>query len=265
MLWAEALGPCRCQRLHCDHAALASSSRWEIVNLSRAGSASGVVAGLLLLPGIMGHDVGPRIGETTPNELLAFFESEATLIQVGTVLGGLAAAFFLIWLGSLRGSLRLAEGRFGHLSDVVFAGGLVTAAFYLIAVLCMAVPLFRDLTVLDPTTVQTFYSFRLLGEVLWFSPFPVAVFVGAVSIAVLAWRILPRWTGWFGVLVTAVALLAGLRPLADTGSTASGVLDAAGIVMHFLFALWMVLTALIMTMRPAPVRESEVASTAPRV
>ncbi|MFD2090971.1 hypothetical protein [Blastococcus deserti] len=232
------------------------------MNLVRAGSASGVVAGLLLLPGIMGHDVGPRLGETTPDELVAFFESEATLIQVGTVLGGLAAAFFLIWLGSLRGSLRLTEGRFGHISDVAFAGGLVTAAFYLIAVLCMAAPLFRDLAALDPTTVQTFYSFRLLGEVLWFSPFPVAVFVGAVSIAVLTWRILPRWTGWFGVLVTAMALLSGLRPLAGTGSTASGVLDAAGILMHFMFALWMVLTALIMTMRPVRARDGEAASVA---
>ena len=97
-----------------------ADSNWE-----RFAPLTGVVFVVLLVAGVVvinNYDYLPPAGE-----IESFYEDNSTMISVGAFLALLSVFFFLWFLGSVRSTLRIAEGGTGRLSAVAFGGGVAAA------------------------------------------------------------------------------------------------------------------------------------------
>jgi hypothetical protein len=148
---------------------------------------------------------------------------------------------FIPFLGYLFSVLRRAEGEGGWLSATAFGAGLLSLTIKLgSAAPSLAA---RDLEE-GPlhTALQT-----MNGVAFVLSMLPLGVLVAAVAILALKTRVLPLWLGLMSA-VTAPALLV------------NGTFFEAEFVPAFLlFALWMVLTSVVLTLRAGRV-DAEAAS-----
>ena len=126
------------------------------------------------------------------------------------VYGGGLAALALVWfVGTLRSTLRRAEGGTGRLSAVAFGGGVMAGAALLTssAFLAAAVSLadYGD----DPAGARLAASF---SEHLFFAAnYGMALLVGATFVVALRHGVIPRWLAWVGA-VGGVLLLVAIWP-----------------------------------------------------
>jgi hypothetical protein len=123
--------------------------------------------------------------------------------------GGLAAVALVWFVGSLRSTLRRAEGGTGRLSAVAFGGGLMAGAALLAssAFLSAAVSLadYGD----DPAGARLAASF---AEHLFFAAnYGMALLVGATFALALRHGVIPGWLAWVGA-VGGVLLLVAIWP-----------------------------------------------------
>ncbi|MCZ6461605.1 MAG: hypothetical protein O6705_05145, partial [Actinobacteria bacterium] len=98
-----------------------ADSNWE-----RFAPLTGVVFVVLLVAGVVvinNYDYLPPAAE-----IESFYVDSSTAISVGAFLALLSVFFFLWFLGSVRSTLRVAEGGTGRLSAVAFGGGVAAAA-----------------------------------------------------------------------------------------------------------------------------------------
>ena len=150
---------------------------------------------------------------------------------------GFALVFLLVFLGSLHGTLRRAEGERRLLSTAALAGGVVMAVFLgASAALETAVPSaegFYDNYEVDPRAVLTLATLALWA--LGLAMVGAAVLVGSASL--LAWKvgILPRWLALAGFVVAAIA--------------AFGESTAAFVVPVVLVVAWLLVVSLILVRR----------------
>lgn len=169
---------------------------------------SGLVFVVLLVAGalvINNYDYLPP-----SEEIRAFYEDAATRVQVGAYVI-MVSAFFLMWFaGSLRSSLRPAEGGAGRLSAVAFGGGMVAGALLLLAYAAMFTAASRAgaESGIAAETATALHDLQAVvtGQAL---PIALAVTVGASAVVSLRNRVFSSWLSWVSAIL-AVGLLSPL-------------------------------------------------------
>ncbi|MFQ5968719.1 MAG: hypothetical protein ACE5MI_14135 [Acidimicrobiia bacterium] len=174
-------------------------SRWaQLAPLTGVGFVVLFVAGTLL---INHYEFQPP-----PEEIKSFLEEGSDRVVWGSYLGLLSAAFLLWFSGSVRSSLRVAEGGTGRVSAVAFGGGV--AAAVLIAVVYSALPAAADRAgssggiAVETATGLLDLSQWLFGAVA----IGLAVLVGATAVVSFRTDRFPVWLVWASAVV-AVGML----------------------------------------------------------
>lgn len=212
--------------LNKDEATPQSGGRWEQI-----GAAGGIVfVALQLLSQALIQAGGSEPAFDAPAaEIETFFMNRnMQLALTGGFLSVLSIIAFIWFLGALWARLRRSEGEPGWLSLVAFASGLagVAALFggggWELAILRLGEGL-------ETETLQLLFD---LGN-MTFASFWVALAGMLLAAGVITIRdgALPRWLGWFGLLV-ALALLA----VRAVWFTASGV----KFLPYMLFWVWLI-------------------------
>lgn len=149
----------------------------------------------------------------------------------------LAASLFLIgFFATLRSRLVQAEGGIGRFGALAFGAGIASTVFLVTAISLFISPVFAaddaGKNLLDPGIYRITQE---VGYEIWVASAVVgALAVWATSVVVLRTGILPRWFGWFGVVVGIISLFAVLFfPI-------------------FVYWLWIAVAAILLVLRPAP-------------
>jgi hypothetical protein len=182
----------------------------------------------------------------SPAKIATFLFDNSKELRWSAVIGGLATVLLLWWAGSVWRLLRRAEGGSPRLAVVAIAGLLLGATLMGVASIVMSATAMAILPggggVHD---VKLLYL--LQGALVAGGGLGVAVFVAAFSIVVIRTRVLPPGLGWFGGLVSLVLVVA-----AGAMASTKDVFFVLGLVGLVGFAIWLVITAILMLRAPAP-------------
>jgi hypothetical protein len=145
----------------------------------------------------------PDPTEDPAAEIVDFYADDDSAQMFGAALEGVAAVLVVFFAGTLRRTLRDAEGPGGTLSAVAFAGVII----YAIALAIdgtLTFTLAETADDIDPVAVQAISA-------IWhndFLPFGVGtmVFLLATGISLVLHGALPRWLGWIAILLGIVAI-----------------------------------------------------------
>jgi hypothetical protein len=188
---------------------------------ARYGAASGIVFLVLFIVGFLAFVVpsSPN-ADASGQEWASFYTDHQNRIQFGIFVVGVGLFFFIWFLGSLRSAIAAAEGGTGRLASIAYAGGLLTAAFFLIAITVTAAAAYRPQEV-DPNLT------RALNDIAFVVGAPAAAGVTALfaATAIAGYR--------YGALPAQIAGLSALaavtQPLAyGVAFTDSGVFAPDG-------------------------------------
>jgi hypothetical protein len=174
----------------------------RLERLALLGGAIGAalwVISLFLLEGA-GNPAGPSGGE----EIVRFYQDSRTAILLAATLHVLGGFFFLWFLASLR-SVLAAGGAPSWLTTATLVGGVAGGALLLGMTGGQSTGATTDPELLTPDSAIVFW--RLAHGFFVGAEVALAVFVGALSILALRRVVLPRWLGWFGVVVTVLLLI----------------------------------------------------------
>jgi hypothetical protein len=157
----------------------------------------------------------PTDASHSADEVVDWYTSNTTAVQVTAYLQAMAAALLLFFAGYLRRILRAAEGENGMLSLISFAGAVVIAVGAAIdaSIMLAAAERADDIS---PESIQTL-------QALWdndFIPFAVGItaFVWATGLSILRHGSLNRWFGWSMIVFGVVAVSpAGFLAFLATG------------------------------------------------
>ena len=170
--------------------------------------------------------------------ILSYFGDRDTVI-LGSFLLMLAAMVFISFAGYLRAVLHRAERRCRPLSAIAYGGGVVAAAFMLVA---PASNVFGALYAeqLGAQGAQTFYLF---GDVfLYPAAMAAAVLVGATALVALRTRALPSWLAWPSVIL---ALWLLVPPLGSSAGDPENPAAWTGLAALSLVPLWAAVTGVV--------------------
>jgi hypothetical protein len=173
--------------------------------LERFGLLAGALAGLLWAVGVFvlegaGNPAGPADG----GEIAEFYRNNRVLILVAATLHGLGGVFFLWFVAALRSTLE-AGGSPRWLATAMLVGGTAGGALMLALTGGQSTGATTDSELLTPDTAIVFW--RLAHGIFIAAELALAVFLGALSIIALRRLVLPRWLGWFGLVVTILLLI----------------------------------------------------------
>lgn len=204
--------------------------------LERFGIAAGAIAALLWLIGVFllegaGNPAGPSGGQ----EIVDFYRDDRVAILIAATLHGLGGFLFLWFLGSLRGRLD-GNGSPRWLTATMFAGGVAGAALMLALMGGQSTGATTDKELLTADSALVFW--RLAHGFFVAAEIALAAFLGALSILALRGVLLPRWLGWFGLVVTVLLLIPPIGWLA----------------LLFLLPLWLIVASVVLWRKPASVR-----------
>ncbi|HEX6386530.1 MAG TPA: hypothetical protein VF177_17805 [Anaerolineae bacterium] len=215
-----------------DKESVATKRRWE-----QMGAAGGIAFVVMQLAGQSLIQVGgaePAFDAAATEIETFFMNRNFQLTLIGGFLSVLSTIAFFWFLGALWARLRRYEGEPGWLSLVAFASGLAGVATLLgdggweLAILRLSEGL-------EAETIQLLFdqgNFTLAS--FWVALATMLLATGVVAIRDGA---LPRWLGWFA-LVVAVALLAA-RAVWFTGS-------GIKFMPYVLFWVWLIATSIVL-------------------
>jgi hypothetical protein len=179
--------------------------------------------------------VGDPPGDATPENLLAYFESDEPSIYIGGILFFIGSALLIWWSGALRASIGAAGDVGERLGVIAFGAGVA------IAVLSMATfapQISAAFTAnesdagLSPDAAQAMWAigdgFFIAAEIA------AALLVATVGIAILRTRLLPVWWAWVSFLLGVLLLIPFI--------------GWAGLI--FGFPIWIVVTSVLLFRRP---------------
>lgn len=173
----------------------------------------GAISGLLYVVLLFGGTSIP-VGE----------DAQAVVEMTGLLL-------FIPFLGYLFSVLRQAEGEGGWLSATAFGAGLLALTIKLGS----AAPSYAARDLEEGPLHTALHTMNSVAFVL--SMLPLGVLVAATAILVLKTRVLPMWLGWISAVTAPVLLVNGTF------------LEAEFVPAFLLFALWMILTSAVLTLR----------------
>jgi len=178
---------------------------------ARLGAASGAVGSALIFVGLMmtnGATEALSIADA-PQTIAAHYASQRDDIRLGVALA-LTGVFFALWfLGDLHRRIRAAEANGGWVGSVVLAGGAVGLAGVLVY-LSILIAATNETIASAPETARTFLVVSWeYGGIL--SP-AYGAFVGATSLAIVRYSLLPklaRALGWLGLPLALALAVSG--------------------------------------------------------
>ena len=200
--------------------------------LGRFGLPAGGLAGILWLVGVLllegaGNPAGPAGGE----EVAQFYRDERTLILIASTLHALGGLLFLWFVASLR-SLLDVSGPTMWLATALLVGGTAGGALMLALTGGQSTGATTDAHLLTPDVAIVFW--RLAHGIFIAAALALALFLAAASLLALRGVLLPRWLGWFGIVVALIMLIPPIGWAA----------------LLFLFPLWLVLASVTLWRRP---------------
>lgn len=172
-------------------------------------------------------------GDSTPEEIAAYFNDNDGRIIVSGFVFMLGSALFLWFLGSLRERLMTAEGAAGRIPAIVFASGIVMAAMGMATVAPTIGGAFAaEEGGVDPGSAQAFWQ---IGDGFFVGGIAACfTFFLASGLAALRTRVLPAWLGWASLVLALATLIPWI----------------SWIVLIFGVPLWILVVAALLFMRP---------------
>ena len=173
--------------------------------LERFGLLAGGIGGLLWLVSVFvleaaGNPSGPAGGA----EVAEFYRDERVTILIAATLHGLGGFLFLWFVAAVRSVLG-ANAVPAWLTAATVIGGTAGGALMLALMGGQSTGATTDKHLLTPDTAIVFW--RLAHGFFAAAEVALALFVGALSIVALRRLVLPRWLGWFGLVITILLLI----------------------------------------------------------
>jgi hypothetical protein len=213
------------------------TTRWE-----RFAPLTGFVAVVLFVIGVVIEESGAsRPDDGDPAALLAWFRDDTDTIIGAEFLFALGAILLIWFFGSLRSTLRGAEGGSGRVSAIAFGGGLIASA----GLLMSAAPVLQGAISDDDLVPESAQTLTLLSDAFFgVTEFALVPMFVAAALVTLRTGVLPVWLGWVSL---AIAVLLLILPV-----------GWAGVV--FAFPLWTLVVSVLLFRKGAA---SAGAATAP--
>ncbi len=184
-----------------------SGSRWE-----RMATAGGAIFAVLFSVGfVMQAAAAAGVEEESRAEIVARYSDGGNELwaEVGTLPIGFGLFFLLLFLASLRATLRAVEGERAVFATAAMAGGILMAALFAVSsainVAAFSSYDFFEAFQIDPNAVLLLQSLSFYGQ--GFALVGGGVLVGATSAIALKTRLFPRWLAAAGLVLGAVCLL----------------------------------------------------------
>src|SRR5438552_16210324 len=180
-----------------------SERQWE-----RAGSATGVGFVAAMIVSVFMVPAPPHIDAST-TEILDYVTSHRTGLLSSAVVGALAGVLFLVFLGHLRHVLQRSESGAEALSPIVYGAGLTTVAVAFICTLPLAALAFGGDSEVASNggVVRLLWDLNALGTATIM--IVLALFVAALSLAMIVREIQAPILGWLGLPIAVVLAVAG--------------------------------------------------------
>lgn len=227
-----------------------SNQSWD-----RLGAASGILSAALFgvaFVVFLGNNPTEQPSLHEPATAFASYVDEHSGgLRVALLLNSIAIVLFLWFLGSVRAALRAAEGGTGRVSAIASGGGLVGAAFVLLAFV------FGSISLLDPGEFSPDLV-KLLGTLdamsLSLGAAAFTVFFLATAKVVLRDGGLPAAIGALALVAAATSALGFVTVFTDEGifNAATG---AFGFwVRYAVFVVWLFLASVALTAQAGTAR-----------
>jgi hypothetical protein len=217
-------------------------NRWE-----RYGAASGVIFVVALMATLFMAPIPPHI-DASSDKITSYYADHHTVVVTAAWTGMIAVIAFVWFLGHLRHVLNRAEGGAEALSPIVFASGAVLAAVGALSGLPSAILGFmgKNPADLNASTVRVLFDGVQLtqGMVAMVS----ALFLAAMSLAMVRKEIVAPWLGWVGMVSAAANLAAGISVFYLT--TYSALWTVVGFASFLSFAAVVLVASVVMLQRP---------------
>ena len=157
------------------------------------------VVSLVVLEGA-GNPADPDAG----GEIAQFYRDERTTILIAATLHVLGGFLFLWFVAALRPVLDAARSP-TWLTTAMLVGGTAGGAMMLAMTGGHSTGATTDKELVTADTAIVFW--RLAHGFFIAAEIALAVFVAALSILALRRLVLPRWLGWFGIVLTVLLLI----------------------------------------------------------
>jgi hypothetical protein len=218
-----------------------NEAKWE-----RWAAATGIVFFVLVAVSVLIVPEAPPKADDPIAKITAYFTEHRKALLVSGYLSGLALAFGLWFLGSLRSFLRAAEGGTGRLSAVAFGAGLLSGAMALAATSVVSAAAFRVAGTQGSEAVMRamFDLFSMASAMLWF---PIAVWAAATGVVIWRTGALPQWFAQISLLAALAFLVAATSLYVDSGFLAAG--GVYQFIAFVAFGLWVLVTSILLVQR----------------
>jgi hypothetical protein len=185
----------------------------------------------------------PPATEAPAHEITRFFADAGSLPKIGSVLNALAYTLAVPFIAGFVVPLFKSDREHGEgFGWVVVGGFLVMGATALVGLSASFAQVLRGGAELDEAAMRALSDFSTMayGLAILF----VSLWAGGAALAVLKRGVMPRWFGFFSVLVA----LGGLSGVASIVRADLGWAVAIGFV---LLVLWVLAASVVMLRRPA--------------
>jgi hypothetical protein len=185
-----------------------------------------------------------------PEAIARFFQDERSAVQLSTVLWAFGSLALLWFAGSVRHHLAMAEGGTARLAVVAFGFGVAAVSIIVVTLAVTSGLAYSIARRSDPTVTAAIFELRHMFQV--FTPYFLAGFIGAASLA--AWRsgALPQGLSGAGLVIAVLLLVSGLAPVFEGSSLAPG--KIYGDLVFYAFLAWVVVASITMMQRLATPR-----------
>jgi hypothetical protein len=215
-----------------------SNEGWE-----RIGAATGIAFVIFLIASFVVIPEAPPSLSDPVGDIKSFYVDHSGNIQASAFLTGIAAFFFLWFLGSLTTALRRAEGEGGRLSTIVFGAGVITLAFPLVAAAINTTLATRIAAESDQAVIRALYEVQAFAGA--FVAFPLAALVGGTSLVSLRTGLFPRWLTLGGYALTPGWLIGGTAVFTEDGFFSPT--GAYGLIVLALWLAWVLSLSILLT------------------
>jgi hypothetical protein len=203
------------------------SAMWE-----RVGAAAGIAFVAFLLASFFVIPDTPPALDDPAGEIRSFYVDNSSAFQASAYLTGVAGFFFLCFLASLGRALAKAQPEGWPRLVVLPAGAIVLALAFVNAAVVDALAT-RIAAEADQAVLRALYDVQAFT--ITFTAFPIAAFVGAVSVAG-GGRLLPPLVTWLGLLLVPAWLVSGFALVVESGTFSPT--GAFGFVVVLAWVAW---------------------------
>lgn len=209
--------------------------------LQKLAAASGVIFVALLILSIVVNPESVPDADSAPGEFLSYVSEEKDNIELGTLIGALAAVEWLWFIGVVTGALSRAETAargFARVSWVTFAGGVTALALILVSF-----ALLLGATVTPEDTEPSVARALSHASQACFTMASVgfAAMFASAGLLILRAGGLPRWLGMLALALSVLYTLTLFTVLMPEDN--GGVFEIAWPLSLLAFLIWVVATS----------------------